>query len=247
MQLFSLFKEKIKLHSQKYHLIDKIDRLGMNQLYLKELKGLLKKEKEMNKSLKKEVEILSRFTNLSLVEEQLDNVNQTTNKQLEILNRIRLRIFRQANYERFREECRKEAEQSKFLSNILKETITAKIEVPEEELRKEKILLDQIQKKYKELINSVGDVKKVQQKAKELLLIHRQLKKTQLYGFVKYDVDFIIGKSMYVMKHPKESKLKFILATAYIIAPLTFEMTGVYLFFRYLNKYIKGIKPEDKN
>ena len=83
MQLFSLFKEKIKLHSQKYHLIGKIDRLGMNRLYLKELKGLLKKEKEMNKNLKKEVEISSRFTNLSLVEEQLDHVNQTTNRQLE--------------------------------------------------------------------------------------------------------------------------------------------------------------------
>lgn len=247
MQLFSLFKEKIKLHSQKYHLIDKIDRLGMNSLYLKELKGLLKKENQLEKELRKEVETLSKFTNLDLVEEQLDNIDRTTNRQLEILKRIRLRIFRQTNYQRFKEECRKEAEQSKFLSKILKETITAKIEVPEDELRKEKILLDQIQKKYKELINSVGDVKKVHQKAKELLLIHKQLKKTQLYGFVKYDVEFIIGKSMYIMKHPKESKLKFILATAYIIAPLTFEMTGVYLFFRYLNKYIKGTKPEGKN
>jgi hypothetical protein len=39
------------------------------------------------------------------------------------------------------------------------------------------------------------------------------------------------------VKHPKENKLAYFLATVYIIAPLTFEMTGAILFFRYLGKY----------
>jgi len=52
---------------------------------------------------------------------------------------------------------------------------------------------------------------------------------------------------MYMMKHPKESKIKCALAGAYIIAPLTFELTGVYLFFRYLNKYAKELRADKKS
>lgn len=241
MQLFSLFKEKIKLHSKKYRLIDKIDRAGLNILYLKDLKQLLKEEQKINKELKKELKSLSKFVNLKLAIKQLNNINKTTRKQLELLERIRFRLFKRTNYEKFKESCRQEVEQSRFFSKILKETVThlEGVEVPKEEFKQGKMLVAQAQKTYIELIKAVGNVKKVQQKSKELLLIGNKLKKTKLYGFIKYDVDLIIDKSMYMMKNPKESKLKFVLASAYIVSPGTFELTGVYLFFRYMNKYIK--------
>lgn len=244
MELFPLLREKIKLNSQKYRLIDKIDRLGLNALYLKELKNLLKKEHKINKELKKEIKKLSKFTNLNLVNEQLTNINTSTKKQLDILRRIRLKILKQTNYENFKESCREEVEQTRFFSKILKETIADKeIAIPKEEFEKGKLLVKQAQQTYKELIKAVGNVKKVQQKAKELILINRKLKKTRLYEFIKYDIDFVTDKAVYAMKHPKESKLKFFLAGAYIVSPGTFELTGVYLFFRYLTKYVKYKKP----
>lgn len=241
MRLFSLFREKIKLHSKKYRLMDKLDRLGLNDLYLKELRILLKKELIVNKALKKEVRNLSRFVDLSLVDQQLTNINHTTKKQLDILKRIRFRIFKQVNYNAFKEACRKEVEQSEFFSKVLRETVThlRGAELPREEFREGKLLVKQAQKTYAELINAVGNVKKVQQKAKELILINQKLKKTKLYEFIRYDVDFVIDKAKYALKHPKESKLKFVLAGAYIVSPGTFELTGVFLFFRYLTKYIK--------
>jgi len=241
MQLFSLFKKKIKLHSKKYHLIDKIDRLGLNALYLKELKNLLKEEQRTNKELRKEVKKLSKFVNLRLVNDQLINMNQTTKKQSDILNCIRLRLFKRTNYENFKDACRQEVEQSRFFSKIIKETVVnlKGVELPKEEFKQGKLLLKQAQKTYIELIKAVGNVKKVQQKSKELLLINRKLKKTKLYEFIKYDVDFVMGKARYAMKNPKESKLRFVLASAYIVSPGTFELTGVYLFFRYLTKYAK--------
>lgn len=241
MQLFSLFREKIRLHSKKYHLIDKIDRLGLNVLYLKELRKLLKEERKTNKKLKIEVKKLSKFINLGLVMKQLININQTTKKQLEILNRIRLKLFKQTNYENFKEVCRQEVEQSKFFSKILKETVTniKGIDIPEEEFKQGKLLVKQAQKTYVELAKAVGNVKKVQQKSKELILISMKLKKTKLYEFIKYDVDFVTEKAKYALKHPRESKLKFIFAGAYIVSPGTFELTGIFLFFRYLTKYAK--------
>lgn len=239
MEIFPLLREKIKLNSQKYHLIDKIDRLGLNALYLKELKNLLKKEHRTNKELKKEIKKLSKFINLNLVNEQLTNINTSTKKQLDILRRIRLKILRQTNYENFKESCREEVEQTRFFSKILKETLAKEIEMPKEEFEKGRLLVKQAQQTYKELTRAIGNVKKVQQKAKELILINRQLKKTRLYEFIKYDIDFVTNKAVYAMKHPRESKLRFLLAGAYIVSPGTFELTGVYLFFRYLTKYVK--------
>lgn len=248
MQLFPLLREKIKIHSQKYHLIDKIDRLGLNALYLKELKNLLKQEGKTNKKLKKEVKKLSRFNNLNLVDEQLNNLDDTTKKQLDILRRIRLKILRQTNYKNFKEACREELEQTRFFLKILKETVADKeIEIPKEEFEEGKLLVKHAQRTYEELVRAVGNVKKVQQKAKKLILINRQLKKTRLYGFIKYDIDFITEKAVYAMKHPRESKLKFFLAGAYIVSPGTFELTGVYLFFRYLTKYVKYKKSKFNN
>lgn len=241
MELFSLFREKIRLHSQKYHLISKLDRFGMNRAYLKELRLLLRKERDVNKRLKQEIDFLSRFVNLRLIGEQIDNINKTTDMQLEILNRVELGIFRQLNYKRLKDECKREIEQSKFFLNILKETATELkgVEIPKREFEEEKILVSQAQKTYSELVKAIGNVRKVEQKAKELVFIGHKLKRTKLYEFMKQDIDFIISQASYAMKHPKESKLKFILASAYIISPGTFELTGVYLIFRYINKYIK--------
>lgn len=242
MQLLSLFKEKIKLHSKKYRLIDKIDRLGLNKLYLKELKTLLKKEQKMNRQLKKEVKKLSKLVDMRIINEQIRNINQTTKKQLDVLSRIRLKILKQANYEHFKEACRKEVEQSRFFLKIFKETIAniKGVKIPEDELEKEKLLVKQAQKTYKELRKAVGNVKRVQQKAKELMLINRRIKQTQMYEFVKYDVDLVTEKARYALKNPQESKLKFLLAGAYMISPGTFELTGIYLVFRYTRKYIKS-------
>ncbi len=241
MNLFSLFKKKIKLHSKKHYLIDKIDQLGLNVLYLKELKDILKKEKKVNRELKQEIKRLSKYINLTLVEAQLDNLSQTNDKQLDILNRIRFKLLRKSNYQKFKNVCLREVEQCNFFSKIIKETLRNldDFKISNDEFEKERKLIKQIQKTYRELIRSIGDIKTVQEKAKEIILIHHKIKKTKLYEFIKEDIDLISDKAKFVLKNPKQSKLKFLLAGAYIISPGTFELTGVYLFLKYITRYVK--------
>ncbi|MBU4502912.1 MAG: hypothetical protein KKA79_10030 [Nanoarchaeota archaeon] len=240
MEILSLFKKKIRLHSKKYRLMDKLEQTEFNPLYVKELKKILKEEQKTNRELKKESKSLSKFVNLSIVQKQITNLDYTTKKQLEILSRIRFKIFKKQSFKLFKEECNREVEQSKFLSKILKESVKeTSLGLPKEEFEEGKLLVKQAQKTYRELKAAIGNVRKVQTKAKELILINRKLKKTKLYEFIKYDVDVVTGKAKYALNNPKESKLRFVLAGAYIISPGTFELTGIYLIFRYIGKYAK--------
>jgi len=249
MEILSLFKAKIRLNSKKYLLIDKIDHLGLKKEYIKELRVCLKKERKVNKEIEKEIRNLSKIIDLTIVKREFAHLRQSTAKQTDILKRIRLRILKKSNYEKFKDACRREVEQNKLFSTILRERILRLegAEIPKEEFQEGKLLVKQAQKTYQELVRAVGNVKKVQQKAKELILINRKLKKTKLYEFIKYDVDLVTKKATYALKNPKESRLKFLLAGAYIVSPGTFELTGIYLFFRYIKKYAQSKKFSFKN
>ena len=48
-------------------------------------------------------------------------------------------------------------------------------------------------------------------------------------------------KIEYIRRHPKESRVAYVLTSIYIISPGTFEATFVVLFFRYLIKYARGL------
>jgi Lhr-like helicase len=111
------------------------------------------------------------------------------------------------------------------------------------EFAKSKKLVRITQERYMHLLKSIGDEKAVQVEAKEILKLVKKIQKTAVYEFIKDDVIFFKGKVMYIMQHPKEHKLTYVLASVYLVAPGTFEITFAILFVRYLTKYaVKKIK-----
>lgn len=98
-------------------------------------------------------------------------------------------------------------------------------------------LVKDLQEELQKLSRSIGDSALVQKHGEHVLILIKKLQKTEMYDFMQQDVKYIQEKVEYVMAHPKEHKLAYVLTTVYIVAPFTFEMTGVILFFRYLGKY----------
>lgn len=239
MDIIPLFKEKILLHTKKYNTIAQIDRFSLSKIYLKELKSILKEEYRINKKLEKEIRFLSKFINVELITQQLKNLTNTTRKQYDILTSIRLNFFKKINYNLFKEACRTEVEQSKFFAQLLKNLDFEEFKKYKQEFEKEKQLILDAQQKYRELLSAIGNVQKVNQKAKEFLQINQKIKKTHLYTFIQEDAQRVEKRIRYIMARPKESKLTFLLTSAYVVSPGTFELTFIFLFFRYLGKYTK--------
>ncbi len=109
--------------------------------------------------------------------------------------------------------------------------------VDQEKVRRSRRLVKDLKEELGKLARSVGDSALVQKHGEHVLVLIGKLKKTEIYDFIQQDVKYIQTKVEYVMAHPKEHKIAYFLTTVYIVAPFTFEMTGVILFFRYIGKY----------
>ncbi len=107
--------------------------------------------------------------------------------------------------------------------------------------RDERLAL-KIQTRYKALLSSIGNKKKVEQESKKTLQLLIKLQKTTLYGFVKDDALRIKSAVKKIRANPRKHKLKYLLASIYLISPGTFELTGIYIFLRYLWKYALNYK-----
>jgi len=96
-----------------------------------------------------------------------------------------------------------------------------------------------VETKLKELSNNR---KKILLESRQIIFIIKQLEKTDVYWFIHGDVNKVKNYIIKVKKNPKNRSLVNILAGVYIVAPLTFELTGIIMFFRYvlrlINKYL---------
>ena len=109
--------------------------------------------------------------------------------------------------------------------------------VNEQKVRHSWKLVHQLQEELHVLAKSIGNTALVKKHGDHILVLISQIQKTEIYEFIAQDILYIKGRVEYIMTHPKEHKLAYFLTTVYIVAPFTFEMTGVILFFRYLGKY----------
>lgn len=98
-------------------------------------------------------------------------------------------------------------------------------------------LVKDIQREMRVLASSVGDQPQVRKSGKNILKLIKQLEKTELYGFIRKDVEFIKEKANEMIKQPKEHRLAYIFGTFYIISPGTFELTGIILTAKYVGQY----------
>ena len=106
-------------------------------------------------------------------------------------------------------------------------------------------LAQRINQHYQLLLRSLGNQKEVIKQSKELNALIDHVQQTKLYGFIYEDVERIKVRMHYIRAHPKENKLAYVAAGAYIIVPGTFELTGVYLFLRYSWKYVFSFRKRN--
>jgi hypothetical protein len=119
----------------------------------------------------------------------------------------------------------------------LSQKLPKQYRVNEGEVRGNWKLVLQLQHELHRLGYALGDTALVQKHGDKALVLIAKIQGTEIYEFVQKDVVSLKQKVEYIMAHPKDNKLAYFLTTVYIVAPFTFEATGVILFFRYLGKY----------
>jgi len=255
-------KKIIKTLNQLHKTITK--EVLINQKFLNKLRFQLrlfnfKKIKTM--SIKRDVERLKLISNVIL--NKSSQLSRILNKQLvelSKLNHISILFnyfFKRTKYKKtmnYFKELHKE--EIKIYSTIHKDAEEHLIQLnrylkqykkQQEELRKERKLVQKLVKAYRELLQSVGDVKEVTMKSKEVEFLIKKVQMTILYNYIEDDVKKIKTKVIYIKDHPKENKLAYALATAYIVLPTTFEITFVVLTLRYTIKYLTDINKRKVN
>jgi hypothetical protein len=99
---------------------------------------------------------------------------------------------------------------------------------------RERNLILRLNNELKKLKRYSDDRRKILLESRHILFIIKQLEKADVYWFIKEDIIKIKNYLKKVRKNPKNKNLIYILASVYIVAPGTFEATGIILFFRYV-------------
>lgn len=103
---------------------------------------------------------------------------------------------------------------------------------------RERNLILRLNNELKKLKRYSDDRRKILLESRHILFIINQLEKTDVYWFVKGDIIKVKNYLQKIKKNPKNKGLIYVLTSIYIVAPGTFEATGIILFFRYIWRLI---------
>jgi len=250
--LDKLLLERFVLGQKKYCLIKRLNKKSyMNSLsVLNKIRWIIAKEIKVNYLISRKlkgfdselVELVEPvYVNLLEINHILKQQNRILYK-LNFFSMMYCRLFNNTYFERvisqFEAYYGEEIKLNElFLEKDILNLLPKKYRVDKKKLRDSLKLVKKLQVEVHKLGKSVGDRKLVKLHSKKTLELISKVQKTELYGFIKQDVQFVKTKVGYMIKNPKENKVAYALGTFYIVSPLTFEATGVVLFFRYLGKY----------
>jgi hypothetical protein len=250
--LDKLLLERFVLGQKKYCLIKKLDKNSyMNSLsVLNKIKWIVAKEIKVNflisrklRSFEKDLVCLVEPVYVNLME--INHVLKEQNRILYKLNFFSMVYSKFFNKDYFKNvlitfEAYFEEEvklNELFLEKDILNLLPKEYRLDKRKLKDSLKLVKQLQVEVHKLGKSVGDRRLVKLHSEKALKLISKVQKTELYGFIQQDVQFVKRKVGYMVKNPKENKVAYALGTFYIVSPLTFEATGVVLFFRYLGKY----------
>ncbi len=93
------------------------------------------------------------------------------------------------------------------------------------------------------LVKSVGNNALVRKNAEDILKLLRKLQDTELYIYMRSDINFIKGHLKSIIRNPRESKVRTLLVGAYLFTPGSFDTTIYILLVKNLTKVaIKKIR-----
>ena len=250
--LDKLLLERFVLGQKKYCLIKKLDKTSyMNSLsFLNQIKWIVAKEIKVNlligrklKDFDHDLVELAEPVYVNLVE--INHILKEQNKILYKLNFFSMmysRLFNLAYFEKkissFEVYFDQEVKLNElFLEKDILNLLPKEYRLDKDQLKDSLKLVTRLQVEVHKLGKSVGDTKLVKLHSEKALELIAKVQETELYGFIHHDVKYVKDKVGYMVKNPKENKVAYALGTFYIVSPLTFEATGVVLFFRYLGKY----------
>lgn len=100
---------------------------------------------------------------------------------------------------------------------------------------------------YKKLLDSLGNKTAVNRYSKRLNIIGGKLKTSEIYNYIRTDIEAVNRRIIYVLENPKKSKFAYVLAGAYIFTPMSTEMLTGLLTVRYITKYTLSKAKKFKN
>ena len=252
--LDKLFLQKYNLHTKKFELLKELN----SNNYIKSLNSLNRIHIIINQEIlnnRKIIKILgkSRIDSEFVVPIclHLKKINLILKKENSLLYHTNVVSYSLSKFTRlvtgkkgyfkkkvilFRKLAKEELELYMIFFELSKK-LPRDYQIDESKIRKSLNLVIELQRELIKLKDVIGNSELVKKQGEKILVLIGKIQKTEIYGFIEHDVVYIKGKAEYIVKHPKENKLAYVLTTIYIIAPLTFEMTGAILFFRYLGKY----------
>lgn len=257
-ELEHLLYKRFLLHSQKFELLQNLHLRNYvrsaRTLHL--IRSLLQKEISVNHKL---IHLLQKESFPSDIQIhfimpiclQLQEINTVLSQEKTLLSKIHIFSYSYSTLEKLitgkRGYFHKQLKQFQKLADTelrlhqiffeLSSQLPEHYQMDTEEVKGSWKLVLQLQEELKKLAYALGDSALVKRHGDKALVLISHIQKTEIYEFIQQDVLYIQQKVRYIMAHPQENKLAYFLTTVYIIAPGTFEMTGVILFFRYLGKY----------
>lgn len=148
-----------------------------------------------------------------------------------LLRRSRMGYF-DVQFSHFKELYKKEQDLDARLFIIVsqkKEIVVAKFKVY-------KKIASDINIHSKALLHSIGNAAQIRKNAQEILKVLDKVKNTELYSYMRSDIVFIKDQIKEVMKDPRKSKVKTLLAAIYMFTPGTFDTTVYILLLKNLTK-----------
>lgn len=248
---------------KKYEYIQKIkyNSYRENYLAINDIKKIIQKEKQLNSNLHnkiKKIDILfNEKIDKTLTRPIIENLKQrrkilkNQEKTLEKLNgfnilaaKIESIFYKDTRF--FEKQMRLfnyHYNEEKILNDRLK-IIIENAKFPEELTRKRNAIIESyrtillVNKELKILAKemTLGNINIIREQARKILLELNKLKKTELYLYMKSDIEEVIKQLKEIIRNPKQNKLKLFLVGAHLIVPFTVERTLLIMLYRYFKK-----------
>jgi len=258
MNIGELYLKRLDYSSRRLALIEKIEGKYYvpSLIILKKVQRLIKKEIVLNNKIIKDVrerkvDEICKYHIVDPIEDFFNNLNILLHTEYLLI--AHLDIFKhglssikslfskdKSAFIKFQRNLAILVEKEKKLSAklwMVSEQFPKDCKIREKDFRKSLDLVAKLQEELSKFPHLIGNNKSLNVHGKKVLVLLEKVKKTDLYDFMKKDVAFIKKQVEYMVGHPTENKLAYTLASVYLISPGTFEMTGVFLFFKYLGQY----------
>lgn len=244
-RLEQLLLQRLVLNHQKYKLVKKLENAGFFERLslLGKIHLIINKQLLLNKKIRKLFLKMDKKL-VELVEpvySVLQDAYIVLDKQNKILYRMNvLTLLSEKYFRKCLQEYQSLYSQEINLNHVFVETKSLSF-LPRDydptKLKHAWKLLKELQGELRFMVRNVGNARIVKAHGKHALKLIGIIQKTELYGFIKNDVEFVKVKVKLMIKNPKENKLAYILGTFYIVSPGTFELTGAVLFVKYIGQY----------